>query len=175
MRSLDIDPGVAVGIAILAAVPGGTVSNVFTFAARGNVPLSIAVTAVTVQGNRNAEATASEILDRIAISDEDIAGFYNANRAQFNLAEPHFRLAQILITPVRDPNLQNRLGDFVPFQHMLERANLEAKFLGHAAEHQNLILPVAVAMHQALAVEDFNQRFQLIILPRRRGGALLLG
>lgn len=52
-----------------------------------------------------------EILDRIAISDEDIAAFYNANREQFNLDEPHFRLAQILVTPQRDPNLQNRLGD----------------------------------------------------------------
>ncbi len=52
-----------------------------------------------------------EILDRIAISDDDIAAFYSANREQFNLTEPHFRLAQILITPVRDPNLQNRQGD----------------------------------------------------------------
>jgi peptidyl-prolyl cis-trans isomerase SurA len=52
-----------------------------------------------------------EIFERIAIGDDDIAAFYNANRDQFNLTEPHFRLAQILITPVRDPNLQNRQGD----------------------------------------------------------------
>jgi bile acid:Na+ symporter, BASS family len=43
---LPIHPGVAVGIAILAAIPGGTVSNIFTFVARGNVALSIALTAV---------------------------------------------------------------------------------------------------------------------------------
>lgn len=47
LRSFDLDPGVAVGLAILAAVPGGTVSNVFTYAGRGDVPLSIALTAVT--------------------------------------------------------------------------------------------------------------------------------
>lgn len=47
LRALDLDPGVAVGLAILAAVPGGTVSNVFTYAGRGDVPLSIALTAVT--------------------------------------------------------------------------------------------------------------------------------
>jgi peptidyl-prolyl cis-trans isomerase SurA len=52
-----------------------------------------------------------EITSRIAISDDDIAAFYNANRAQFNLTEPHVRLAQILITPQRDPQLQNRRGD----------------------------------------------------------------
>lgn len=44
---LPVHPGVAVGLAILAAIPGGTISNIFTFVARGNVALSIAITAVT--------------------------------------------------------------------------------------------------------------------------------
>ncbi|MEP2987825.1 MAG: bile acid:sodium symporter [Parasphingorhabdus sp.] len=39
--------GVAVGMALIAAIPGGTTSNIFTFFARGNVPLSITITAVT--------------------------------------------------------------------------------------------------------------------------------
>jgi len=39
--------GVAVGLALIAAIPGGTMSNVFTFLARGHVALSIAMTAVT--------------------------------------------------------------------------------------------------------------------------------
>ena len=47
LRSIDLDQGVAIGLAILAAVPGGTVSNVFTYAGKGDVPLSIALTAVT--------------------------------------------------------------------------------------------------------------------------------
>ena len=47
LRAVDLDPGVAIGLAILAAVPGGTVSNVFTYAAKGDVALSIAITAVT--------------------------------------------------------------------------------------------------------------------------------
>lgn len=52
-----------------------------------------------------------EIVAKITVTDEDIAAFYNANRAQFNLAEPHYRLAQILITPQREPQLQNRQND----------------------------------------------------------------
>lgn len=52
-----------------------------------------------------------EVASKIAVTDEDIAAFYNANRAQFNLTEPHYRLAQILVTPQRDPALQNRRGD----------------------------------------------------------------
>lgn len=47
MRAVDLDPGVAIGLAILAAVPGGTVSNVFTYAGKGDVALSIALTGVT--------------------------------------------------------------------------------------------------------------------------------
>ncbi len=39
--------GVAVGIALIAAIPGGTTSNIFTHFARGNVPLSITITALT--------------------------------------------------------------------------------------------------------------------------------
>ncbi len=39
--------GVAVGIALIAAIPGGTTSNIFTFMARGNSPLSISITGIT--------------------------------------------------------------------------------------------------------------------------------
>ncbi len=51
-----------------------------------------------------------EVLSRITITDQDIADFYNANRAQFNFAEPQFHIAQILITPVKDPQIRNRKG-----------------------------------------------------------------
>lgn len=47
LRALDLEPGLAIGLAIIAAVPGGTVSNVFAYAGKGDVPLSIALTAVT--------------------------------------------------------------------------------------------------------------------------------
>ncbi len=43
----NLHAGVAIGIAILAAIPGGTTSNIYTYFARGNIALSIAITAVT--------------------------------------------------------------------------------------------------------------------------------
>lgn len=43
----SLPPGIVIGIAIVAAIPGGTVSNIFTYMARGNVPLSISITALT--------------------------------------------------------------------------------------------------------------------------------
>lgn len=47
LRLLGVGDGLAVGIALIAAIPGGTVSNIFTFMARGNAALSISITAVT--------------------------------------------------------------------------------------------------------------------------------
>lgn len=43
----DLGPGVAIGFALIAAIPGGTTSNIFTYMARGNVPLSISITGIT--------------------------------------------------------------------------------------------------------------------------------
>lgn len=42
--------GVLIGLALLAAIPGGTVSNIFTYMAKGNVVVSIAITAITTIG-----------------------------------------------------------------------------------------------------------------------------
>ncbi|MCI5063579.1 MAG: bile acid:sodium symporter, partial [Algiphilus sp.] len=43
---LRLDPALAVGLVVIAACPGGTTSNIFTYFARGNVALSIVLTVV---------------------------------------------------------------------------------------------------------------------------------
>lgn len=48
-----------------------------------------------------------EITSHITITDADVANFYNANKASFNLAEPQVHMAQILVTPTPDPNARN--------------------------------------------------------------------
>ena len=47
LRLMGVQDGLAVGIAMIAAIPGGTVSNVFAYLARGNAALSISITAIT--------------------------------------------------------------------------------------------------------------------------------
>ena len=44
-----------------------------------------------------------EVAAKISISDQEVTDFYNANHNQFNVAEPQFRISQIVITPRRDP------------------------------------------------------------------------
>jgi peptidyl-prolyl cis-trans isomerase SurA len=52
-----------------------------------------------------------EIISKITVTDQDVIDFYNQNRAQFNLAEPRFHLAQMVVTPRPDPTVHNRKND----------------------------------------------------------------
>jgi peptidyl-prolyl cis-trans isomerase SurA len=52
-----------------------------------------------------------EVTSKITVTDRDIDDFFQANKAQFNLTEDAFRIAQIVVTPVRDAGLNNRTGD----------------------------------------------------------------
>jgi peptidyl-prolyl cis-trans isomerase SurA len=52
-----------------------------------------------------------EVVAKITVTDQDVQDFYNQNRSQFNVAEAQFRLAQIVITPHKDPQLRNRKND----------------------------------------------------------------
>jgi peptidyl-prolyl cis-trans isomerase SurA len=52
-----------------------------------------------------------EVVAKISITDQDVAEFYNGNKAQFNVAEPQFRIAQIVVTPRKEPQIRNRKND----------------------------------------------------------------
>jgi peptidyl-prolyl cis-trans isomerase SurA len=52
-----------------------------------------------------------EVLSKISITDQDVSDFYNGNKAQFNVAEPQYRLAQIVVTPRKEPQIRNRKND----------------------------------------------------------------
>lgn len=62
------------------------------------------------------ELLAQKVIDqdvgsKIVVSDQEVTGFFNANRAQFNFTEDAYHLAQIVVTPARDTQLANRTGD----------------------------------------------------------------
>ncbi len=52
-----------------------------------------------------------EVVAKISITDQDVTDFFNQNRAQFNVAEPQYRIAQMVVTPRRDPQVRNRKND----------------------------------------------------------------
>lgn len=52
-----------------------------------------------------------EVGEKATPSDADVKAFFDANKAQFNRTEDSVRIAQIVITPVREPQQTNRSGD----------------------------------------------------------------
>ena len=57
------------------------------------------------------KVVAQEVSAKISVTDQDVTDFFNANRAQFNLSEESYRIAQIVVSPVREPQLANQSGD----------------------------------------------------------------
>ncbi len=58
-----------------------------------------------------AELLNGEVVAKISITDQDVLDFYNKNRAQFNVAEPQYHIAQIVVTLAPDPAVHNRKND----------------------------------------------------------------
>jgi peptidyl-prolyl cis-trans isomerase SurA len=52
-----------------------------------------------------------EVGSNITVTDKEVSDFFNANRAQFNVAEESYHIAQIVVTPVREPQITNGTGD----------------------------------------------------------------
>jgi len=52
-----------------------------------------------------------EIVAKISITDQDVKDFYDKNRAQFNVAEPQYHIAQIVVSSHPDPAVHNRKND----------------------------------------------------------------
>ena len=52
-----------------------------------------------------------EVVSKITVTDGDVQSFFNANRSEFNRAEEAYHLAQIIVTPIREPQQVNRSGN----------------------------------------------------------------
>jgi peptidyl-prolyl cis-trans isomerase SurA len=52
-----------------------------------------------------------EVVAKISVTDQDIADFYNQNKSQFDLPEPQYHVAEIVITPHPDATVHNRKND----------------------------------------------------------------
>ena len=74
------------------------------------------LTAADVREGLRRELVSRKVLDRdvvqkVQIPDAAVTAFFDAHRAEFNLPEDSYRLAQIVVTPTADPQSANRAGD----------------------------------------------------------------
>lgn len=49
-----------------------------------------------------------EVGSKISISEQDISDYYNTHKGEFNLIETQYHLAQIMVTPMPNPQVQNQ-------------------------------------------------------------------
>jgi peptidyl-prolyl cis-trans isomerase SurA len=52
-----------------------------------------------------------EVSSKVSVTDQDVTDFFQANKAQFNLTEDGYHIAQIVITSVKEQQITNRSGD----------------------------------------------------------------
>jgi len=52
-----------------------------------------------------------EVVAKISITDQDISDYYSKNPAQFNITEPQYHIAKIVVTSRPDPSIHNRKND----------------------------------------------------------------
>jgi peptidyl-prolyl cis-trans isomerase SurA len=109
--------------ALKIEVPSSDVDAAFT-AAKANIPddafqQELSKRGVTVDDMRESlrreliaqKVIAQEVIGKITVSDQEVADFFNANRAQFNVPEESYHLAQIVVTAAREPQITNGTGD----------------------------------------------------------------
>jgi peptidyl-prolyl cis-trans isomerase SurA len=49
-----------------------------------------------------------EVSSKINVTDKDISDYYNAHKSEFNLIEPQYHLAQVMVTPLPNPQVHNQ-------------------------------------------------------------------
>ncbi len=49
-----------------------------------------------------------EVSSKINVTDQDVTSYYNAHKAEFNLIEPQYHLAQIMVTPTPNPQAHDQ-------------------------------------------------------------------
>lgn len=52
-----------------------------------------------------------DVVSKIVIGDDDVKAYYETHRAEFNVAETQYHIAQLVIAPGREPQLRNRKND----------------------------------------------------------------
>lgn len=82
-----------------------------------------------------------EVVEKAIVSDAEVTAFFEKNRQSFNLAEESWRLAQIAVTPGRDPQVNNRArSDAATPQEVVQKAQILMARLKGGANFGDLAL-----------------------------------
>src|SRR5215471_2980846 len=98
-----------------------------------------------------------EVVAKISISDQDIQDFYSGNKSQFNVAEPQYRIAQIVVTPRKEPIIRNRKNDDATNEAEVSRkVKMLMDRLGSGADFSQLAMDYSEDMNSAATGGDLG-------------------
>src|SRR2546426_272597 len=98
-----------------------------------------------------------EVVAKISITDQEVTDFYNANKAQFNVAESTYHLAQIKVTPRKDPQIRNRKNnDATNEAEALRKIKMLTDRLNSGADFAQLAMDYSEDMNTASTGGDLG-------------------
>ncbi len=130
---------------------------------------------------------AREVSSKVSVTDQEITAFYEANKSQFNRTEEAYRIAQIVVTPMKEEQITNRSGNdattpqeaTAKVQMIMERLKAGAQFADMAADFSEDaqtaprggdlgFLPVSV-------VQKYPPQLRDAVLAAKPGSAKVIG
>jgi peptidyl-prolyl cis-trans isomerase SurA len=128
-----------------------------------------------------------EVASKVSVTDQDISAFFEANRSQFNRTENAYRVAQIVITPVRDEQIANRTGSdamtpqeaAAKVQMIMERLKAGAEFAEVAADFSEDAQSAArggdLGFLPVSAIQKYPPQLRDAVLAAKPGSAKVIG
>jgi peptidyl-prolyl cis-trans isomerase SurA len=128
-----------------------------------------------------------EVTSKVSVTDQEISAFYEANKPQFNRTEDAYRVAQIVVTPTREEQINNRAGSDATtalesvqkYRMIMERLKGGAQFSEVAADFSEDpqsaprggdlgLIPVSV-------IQKYPPRLRDAVLKAKPGAAQAIG
>jgi peptidyl-prolyl cis-trans isomerase SurA len=128
-----------------------------------------------------------EVTSKVSVTDQDIAAFFEANRPQFNRTEDAYRVAQLVITPVREAQIANRTGSdattpqeaAAKLQMVLEKLKAGTPFAEVAADFsedpQSAPRGGDLGFMPLSAIQKYPPQLRDAVLTAKPGAAKVLG
>lgn len=137
-KIFSLDPALTVGVILVGTVPGGTASDVITFLSKGDVALSVSLTAVST--------VISPLLTPL------ITLLLIGNQIQFNPIDMFVSILEIVIIPIilglllnyKFPDFCERLKDYLPATSSIVICLIVAGVIG--ANKQAILTSSAIIM-----------------------------
>lgn len=128
-KSLGLSPSLSVGLILLACCPGGTASNVVTLIARGDVPLSIVMTACT---------TLSAVVFTPLLTKVLAGAYVPVDAVKLSVSTLQVVIAPILLGTFMQRTFPSLVNMITPFAPLL--AVLAASLLASSIFSENVVL-----------------------------------